>query len=214
MIRLREIAAVAGALAVSWAQAAEPVPYVSIQLGANDLSSWPATVNFGAGAQTGGSLSLDRGAHAGVALGRQTEKARFEVEYQHGRFDVTRQNLGAFTQATTGDGHYDALTLNAYRTFAINANFSAFAGAGIGWGSVSMPQGSMIGACNCFPAASKGGLLYQARLGGEYLIGNGHHLFTQYTWLSLPRSSSGSTPGVSYARRGVSALTVGYRKTF
>lgn len=210
----KAIGSMATIMATLVAQAAEPAPYVTLHLGGNDLSSWPATVNFGAGVQVNGGVSLDGGVHGGIALGRQTENARFEVEYQHGRFDVTRQDLGAFTQASAREGHYDALTLNAYRTFVVNDKFTAFAGAGIGWGSVSMPQGSPIGTCNCFVAASKSGFLYQGRLGGEYLMGGGHHLLAQYTWLSLPRASSGGTPGISYPRRGVNLLSIGYRKTF
>ncbi len=211
---LKAIGLGASAMAMQLAHAADPAPYVMLHLGANHLSSWPATVNFGAGVTANGQVNLDGGVHGGLAIGRQTENARFEAEYQHGKFDVTRQTLGTLTQAASGSGHYDALTANAYRTFAINTKLSAFAGAGIGWGRVSMPQGPRIGSCNCFPAASKGGLLYQARLGADYDMGNGHHLMAQYTWISLPRSTSGGAPSVSYPRRGVNVLSAAYRKTF
>jgi opacity protein-like surface antigen len=195
------------------ALSAQPGLYVGGHVGANNLKDWPASVDFGAGVSAPGSLTLDSGAHFGVFGGRQTENARFELEYQHGRFDLKGLELGGLTQAATGRGHYDALTANAYRTFALADRWTAFAGLGIGWGKVSLP-GASFGPCNCFPASSKSGLTYQARVGAEYELAPSHLVFAQASWLRLPRSSSGGSPGVSYARQGVASLGVGYRKTF
>jgi opacity protein-like surface antigen len=210
---LQALVLAAGTLA-GLAQAAEPAPYVMLHLGGNNLSPRPASVDFGAGVKTDGAVSLDGGAHAGLAVGRQTENGRFEVEYQHGSFDVTERSLGAARRAASDSGHYDALTANAYRTFAFTDKLSAFGGAGIGWGKTAIPQGARIGTCNCFPATSKGGLLFQARLGADYALGNGNHLMAQYTWISLPRAESGGSPSISYPRRGVNVLSAAYRKVF
>jgi opacity protein-like surface antigen len=148
-----------------------------------------------------------------VLGGRQTENARFEVEYQHGRFSLNSVELGGQTQAASGKGHYDALTFNAYRTLALADRWTAFAGLGLGWGKASLP-GANMGACNCFPSASKTGFAYQARLGAEYEVAPTHLIFAQASWLRLPRLSAGSAPGVSYSRQAVTSLNVGYRKTF
>ncbi len=195
------------------ALSAQPGMYAGGHLGANNLSGWPATVDFGAGVTTPGSVSLDSGAHFGAMVGHQTENARFELEYQHGRFDLTGLELGGLTAAASGRGHYDALTANAYRTFALADRWTGFAGLGIGWGRTKMP-GASFGACNCFPAASKSGLAYQARIGAEFELAPTHLIYGQLNWLSLPRLSGGGTPGVSYSRKGVSSISVGYRKMF
>jgi len=208
-------AALAAALLAAplFALAAQPGMYVGGHVGANNLGDWPASVDFGSGVGVDGSLSIGSGYHLGILAGRQTENARFELEYQYGRFDVEQLELGGLTQPASARGHYDALTFNAYRTFALATRWTGFAGLGIGWGKASLP-GAGFGPCNCFPAASKTGLAYQARFGAEYEVATGHLLFGQFSWLSLPGSSSGGTPSVTYPRHGVSSIGVGYRKTF
>ena len=189
--------------------------YLGAHIGRNALDSWPATVNFGAGVRTGAALSLDAGSHYGLILGRQTEKARFELEYQRGDLKLTGVRVGAASEAASGRLRYDAFTINAYRTHDFNADWKGFAGVGIGWGSVDLPAASFGGSCKCFPATSDSGLLYQGRLGLEYAVAPEHKLFAQYTWLRLPGADSGSvTPGVEYPNRTLGALSVGYRKTF
>lgn len=192
---------------------AQPGYYFGAHLGVNDASDWPAQVNFGAGVSTGGSADLKQGAQVGLALGRETENARFEVEYQHGRFKVERLHLGTQSQAADGSGHYDTLMLNAYRLVEFAPKWKGFAGAGIGWGRSALPQGS-IGACNCFAEASDSGLAYQLRVGAEYALAPDQQVFAQINWLRLPRASGGGTPGVTYGRNSVGALSVGYRKSF
>ncbi len=205
-------AAVAG-LALPFSAASQPVLYGGAHLGMNNMSSWPAQVNFG-GVTSTGRLSLDDSAHGGLMFGRQTENARFELEYQQGRIEISSAQLGPITQATDARGKYQVLMLNAYRTFLLRPNFNAFLGAGIGWGSVKLPALPPISGCNCFPAASDKGVTFQARVGAEYLMQGGHGLFLQYTALRLPGADSGGVPSVDYSRRTISAITAGYRKTF
>ena len=195
------------------AQATQPAYYAGAHLGQNNLSSWPAEVNFG-GPRASGRLSLDDGAHGGLMVGRQTENARFEVEYQQGRVDVSSVQLGPVTQGVDARGKYHVLMLNAYRTFVLRPSLTAYAGAGVGWSSVKLPGLPPINACNCFPAASKKGAAFQLRVGAEYLVAPGHGLFLQYTALRLPGPDSGGVPSVDYARRTIGALTAGYRATF
>jgi opacity protein-like surface antigen len=214
MMQSLRAASIAALLAAPLAAlAAQPGLYVGGHVGANNLSDWPASVDFGAGVSAPGSLSLDSGAHFGILGGRQTENARFEVEYQRGRFELNGLELGGLTQAASGSGHYDALTFNAYRTFALADRWAAFAGLGIGWGKAVLP-GASFGPCNCFPASSKSGFAYQARVGAEYELAPSHLIFAQASWLRLPSLSSGGSPGVSYARHSVTSLGIGYRKTF
>ena len=189
--------------------------YLGAHLGRNALDSWPATVNFGAGVRASGSLSLDPGGHYGLVFGRQTENARFEVEYQRGDLKLTGIRLGAGSEAAAGRVRYDALTVNAYRTHAFSPTWIGFAGVGVGWGSVDLPSATFGGSCKCFPATSDSGLLYQGRLGLEYVVATEQKVFAHYTWLRLPGADSSSlVPGVEYPRRGLGALSVGYRKSF
>lgn len=211
---LAATALVAMPLAAVAADPAKPAYYVGGHLGVNAMNSWPATVDFGAGVRVGGRLALDDGGHYGLAVGRQTEKGRFELEYQQGDLKLTGIQAGPVNQAADGRLRYEALTVNAYRTRAFDAAWKGFVGVGVGWGSVKMPGASFTGGCNCFPATSEGGFVYQGRLGLEYAFGEGHNAYAQYTWLSLPGADSGSTPGVDYPRRGIGALSIGYRKTF
>ena len=192
----------------------EAVYYAGGHLGVNLLGSWPGTVDFGGGIEVGGRLNLDQGEHYGLILGRQTEKGRFEIEYQRGGFDLTGASLGAVSRTVSGKGRYEALTLNAYRFRKLDEAWTAYVGVGIGWGRVRLPGADLGSVCNCLPAVSDGGFVYQGRLGLEYRFGDRHHLFGQYTWLNLPGPDSGGTPGVDYSRRGVGTLSIGYRRPF
>lgn len=190
------------------------IHYLGGHLGMNLTRGWPATVDFGGGVHAAGRLSLDRGGHQGLLAGRQTRNARFELEYQRGRMTLTGIALGPVDESAAGRVDYQALTFNAYRTHAFDASWTGFAGAGIGWGKVRLPDARFGNACHCFPEASGGGLVYQLRLGLERAVGDGHRLFAQYTWLSLPSADAGDAPGVAYPRHGVGSVSLGYRKTF
>lgn len=196
------------------AQAADPAYYVGIQGGTNNLKHLPATVSLGPGVSLPGHLVLDGDTQFGVVAGRQTENARFELEYQTGDFDITAIRLGPISQNVSNSGRYRALTLNAYRTQPIRGNWTGYAGLGIGWGKASLPQMGFTGGCNCFAAASESGLAYQGRAGLEYALDRRHNAFVQYTLLRLPKQASGGTPGTSYERRSVGIIGVGYRFGF
>ena len=196
------------------ADPAKPAYYVGGHLGVNALDNWPATVDFGAGVRVGGRMELDGGGHYGLVVGRQTEKGRFELEYQRGDSKLTGIQLGPLGEAASGRLDYEALTVNAYRTRAFDAAWKGFVGVGIGWGAVKMPGAGFTNGCKCFPATSEGGFVYQGRIGLEYAFGAGHNAYAQYTWLSLPGAASDGVPGIDYPRRGIGALSIGYRKTF
>ncbi len=219
LIRLKWLAltpALVTALALPFSAAAQPAQaanYAGVHLGQNNLNNWPAEVNFG-GVIAQGRLALDDGVHGGLLVGRQTDNARFEVEYQHGRIDVSSVQLGPVTQAAQARGRYQVLMLNAYRTFALLPSLSAYVGAGLGWSSVKLPRLPPINGCNCFPAASQKGAAFQARVGAEYLLAPGHGLFLQYTALRLPGPDFGGVPSVDYSRRTLGAITAGYRASF
>lgn len=204
----------ASVLLASGAWAAEPAMYVGLHAGANQLSDWSATVGLGGGVSLPGKLSLDSGGHVGIFAGRQTENARFELEYQAGRFDITAIQLGALRQNVSTSGRYQALTFNAYRTHPFSSSVTGYAALGIGWGSARLPQMGFTGGCNCFAGASKSGLAYLGRLGLEWKLAEPHQLFAQYTLLSLPKPAAAGTPSISYSRKRVDVLSVGYRYVF
>lgn len=202
------------AIAAGPASAAEPSNYAGVHLGANDLSSWPATVDFGADVRVDGRLDLDRGAHGGVMFGRQTERARFELEYQHGQAAIQSATLGPRSQSANGTARYDVLTVNAYRTQPITERFGVFAGLGLGWGSVTLPRLAPFNGCNCFSQAKRTGFVYQLRVGGEFDVSARDHVFLQYTSVRLPAPNAGGAPSIAYARRTAGVVGVGWRHNF
>lgn len=211
------IAAILSAFTPHFAHAEESVWYIGFQLGQNDVEAWQAKVDFGSGIKVDGGMDLDANGHVGVMLGKQSVDARYELEYQYGRFGLTRLNLGPLSEQMGGSGHYNALTLNAYRSFELGGNLNSFVGAGVGWGSSSLPQAAFSSGCNCFPQASNRDWVYQARLGLEYLFGKSNWAYAQYTWLRLPGATQdllSSGPGVDYPRRTVGILSLGYRRVF
>jgi len=217
LVKLGLAAVVASTGAAAFAQQAgsrQPHWYAGGHVGQNDLDHYDANVNFGGPVTTPGSLRLDKGLHFGLQVGRRTEKARFEVEYQHGRSNVEGVTLAAFSQAAGGRVRYNAFTFNAYRMFEINRQIEAFIGAGIGYGSVTLPTVGPIAGCNCFPGTSDNGFVWQLRLGADYEIRPMHTLTLQYTWLHLPSVSSGGTPGVNYSSKTLGAWGIGYRAGF
>ncbi|HUR87533.1 MAG TPA: outer membrane beta-barrel protein [Ramlibacter sp.] len=195
----------------------QPAYYLGLQGGQNNLrGAWDATVSLGPSVSLPGIATTKRGTHFGVLGGRQTEHARFEVEYQHGGFDITGLQLGPVSQAISAGGHYDALTANAYRVEPVwDKRVNIYAALGVGWGRVSMPQmGFTAPPCNCFVGSSKSGVTWLARAGAEYNLGEQDKLFLQYTYLALPRPGSGGTPGTEYSRKNVGAISLGYRHNF
>lgn len=193
---------------------AQPSMYVGAHLGQNNLSGWPAEVDFG-GVTAQGRLGLEDGAHGGVMIGRQIDNAyRYDVEYQQGRLDISSVSLGPVSRANSARGKYQALMLNGYRTFVLRPNLNLYAGAGIGWGSVKLPSLPPLNGCNCFTSASDKGFAFQVRAGAEYELSLGHRLFLQYTALRLAGSGSDTVPSVNYGRKTVSAITAGYRMNF
>jgi opacity protein-like surface antigen len=214
--RLTAIAAL-GACAAATAQTAQqPAYYGGLHGGVNNLNQWDGSVDFGVGVRIPGHVLVDRGAHFGVFGGRQTEHARFEAELQGGRFDINAIELGTQRQTQDASGHYEALTVNAYRVETIGQarRFDIYGALGVGWGRVSLPQMGFAGGCNCFAEAKKSGFTWLARAGVEYNFDERNHAFVQYTFLGLPRPGSGSSPGVEYNRKTIGAATVGYRRVF
>jgi opacity protein-like surface antigen len=214
--RLAALAAVAACGAALAQTAQQPAYYGGVHGGVNNLNQWDGSVDFGAGVRIPGQVSLDRGAHFGVFGGRQDEHARWEAELQGGRFDVNAIQLGTQRQSQDASGHYEALTLNAYRVEPIGQarRLDIYGALGIGWGRVSLPQMGFASGCNCFASASKSGLTWLARAGLEYNFDAQNKAFVQYTFLGLPRPGSGASPGVEYQRKTIGAATVGYRRVF
>jgi opacity protein-like surface antigen len=192
----------------------EPVNYWGIHGGVNTLDQLRARVDFGAGTPMEGQADLRRGLHGGLMAGRQTEHARYELEYEFGRFKVEHLSLGPVSQAANGKGDYQALFANAYRTEELIDDIDAFAGAGIGWGRMKLPRLGLGETCNCFGPASKSGFAWQLRAGMDYRVSSKAAVTLQYTLLKLPRPEAGGPPSVVYERKGFGALTLGYTRQF
>jgi opacity protein-like surface antigen len=222
MMTLKKIGLAAAALLALQAQAAEsgqdprsePVNYWGIHGGVNTLDELRARVDFGAGPPFEGRADLDRGLHGGLMAGRQTEHARYELEYEFGRFKVEHLSLGPVSQAADAHGDYQALFANAYRTEQLAEAIDAFAGAGIGWGRMKLPRLGLGDTCNCFGPASKSGFAWQLRAGLNYRISDKAAVALQYTWLNLPRPEAGGPPSIAYERKRFGAFTLGYTRQF
>lgn len=196
--------------------------YGSVQVGRNNLDEWKNQVRLGANVLLDGRAITNAGNVVGFVIGRQqlkTEDAqqaitRYELEYQRGRFDIKGVEVSVFSEAASGSGKYEALTLNAYRQKPWTENWSGYAGLGIGWGKADLPAIKTSIGCDCLGAASKSGAVFLARAGLEYRFNRHHNAFVQYTFLNMRGPSSGTTPGVDYARKWIGAASVGYRYLF
>lgn len=207
-------AAAAAALLAAQASAADPVRYWGAHAGMNTLKDWNAQVDFGFGTPLTGRADLDRGVHGGLMVGRQSEHARYELEYETGRIKVERLTLDPLSESVNGKGRYHALFANAYRTDRLTESVDSFVGGGIGWGRVKLPQLGLGQNCNCFGPASKSGFAWQLRAGLAYRLSEVSNVSLQYTWLSLPRPESEGPPGIRYDRERFGAVTLGYSRQF
>lgn len=195
----------------------EPRYYIGLHGGANQIKEWPAKVRLGAPVVLDGAVFTKVGYAGGIQIGRQTENARFELEYQQGGFKLKGIELGPVTESVSSEqGRYRALTLNAYRTGAFSERWGGYVGLGIGFGRAQLPAAGFSSGCDCFPKVSGNGLVLLARLGTEYKFdwaGN-HRAFLQYTWLSMRGPSTSGAPGIEYDRKVFGTLTLGYRYVF
>ena len=204
-------------LAAPGASHAEPAPaptsYIGLHVGGNTLEQWPAQVDFG-GVKLDGKLGLRHGVHAGLALGRNTEHARYELEYQRGQIKIDSLALGPLAQAVDARGHYETVMANLYRKQRISGKVGVFGGLGAGWGRSVLPQTGFNNGCNCFGAASGGAWVYQGRLGLDVFVKENQSAIVQFTRLRVPGAHAGGAPSADYARRWLSAVSVGYRVDF
>jgi opacity protein-like surface antigen len=218
MNMLKQLTLAAAALLTLSAQAAEtntdPVRYWGVHGGVNTLDQMHARVDFGAGTPFDGQADLARGLHGGLMAGRQTEHARYELEYEFGRFKVEHLTLGPVSQPADAHGSYQALFANAYRTEELADAIDAFAGAGIGWGRMKLPRLGLGETCACFGPASKSGFAWQLRAGLAYRVSSKAAVSLQYSWLNLPAPEADGPPAVAYERKRFGALTLGYARQF
>lgn len=190
-----------------------PAWYMAGHLGANNLDDWPATVDFG-GVKSNGQLGLERGSHAGLMVGRESEHARLELEFVHGRIKVDSIELGGLRETAGARGKYDAVLANVYRHDALTARLRAFAGIGVGWGRAELPLLRFSSGCECLGPAVRSGTAYQARLGLGYQPSTGHAFSIQYSHLSLIGPRRGGIPSVEYGRRSFGIFSAAYTHYF
>lgn len=218
MTILKKLSLAAAALLALQARAAEPAAeahdYWGIHGGMNTLDQLRADIDFGAGTPFDGQADLKRGAHGGLMAGRQTTHARYELEYEFGRFKVERLTLGSVSQPADAHGDYQALFANAYRTERLSEAVDAYAGAGIGWGRMKLPRLGLGATCACFGPASKSGFAWQLRAGLAYRVSNEAAVSLQYSWLNLPAPEADGPPAIVYDRKRFGALTLGYTRRF
>lgn len=202
----------AAMLACTQAGAADAVRYWGVHAGVNTPESWNAQVDYGSGRPVTARLDLDRGAHGGLMLGRQSGHARYELEYEAGRIEARRLTIGPRNAEVGARGRYQALFANAYRLAQLSESVEAFVGAGIGWGRATMPRVGLGDGCSCFGPASKSGFAWQLRAGLGYRVSARSSVSLQYTWLALSPPEAEGLPRVRYDRQRFGAVTLGYSR--
>ncbi len=176
--------------------------YWSAQAGLNNLSRWPAS---------DAELGLKRGPQFGIAWGKQHKRARYELEYQHGRINVEHASVGGIGGAVDSKGSYNVLTANALRQLPLNHAWSLYGGVGVGVGRTKLPHIGLPSACTCMAAAGKSGFAWQAKAGTELRVSNSGQAFLQLGWLSVPGPEASS---IDYPRRGFAVVGLGFRSHY
>ena len=197
----------AALLLLPLAVSAQESRYWSVQAGIDKLSRWPATVGIG-GPTVDAELALKRGPQFGLAWGKQNERARYELEVQHGRFAIEHASVAGIGNAVDAKGSYDVLTANALRQFPLTPSWSLYAGLGIGAGRAKLPHITLASGCKCMAGASKSGFAWQAKTGAEVRLSESRLAFLQLGWLSVPGPEAST---MRYPRRGFAVLGLGLR---
>lgn len=190
----------------------DPIKYFGIHGGINNVKSWDAQVDFG-GPKVDAALVLDRGAHLGFKLGRKYTRARYELEYQYGRIEIDRASVAALVQGQSANGSYHVATVNALRYRPVNAELSVYAGVGVGFARVSLPDLS-VASCKCLVESDRTGFAWQARVGAERRVSEKGFLIAQLGWLAIPGPRAKGSSGVSYEKKGFATVNVGYRREY
>ncbi|GKS70388.1 hypothetical protein W03_23920 [Nitrosomonas sp. PY1] len=188
--------------------------YLGIQGGTHFLDNWSADVKLNETVNLRGKVDFSDRFQVGGFVGRQTKNARFEVEYQHGFYDIANITLGRIHSDSNGDGNYQVATFNAYRKVNFFKDFSAFLGGGVGWGRSTVSHANFNPHCDCFGSAQKDGFAYQGRVGLEYQFHKNHHFFAQYTFLHLDGPTGAGKNQIEYDNKWVSIFGAGYRYSF
>lgn len=194
------------------AEAVSPY-YGGVHLGLHDLGHWPATVDFG-GVRSEGQATLKGSLHGGLLVGRRTEHARFELEWQRGLLPVKGVTLGPVSQGADASGHYQAFTLNALRTLPLGERWLGLVGGGIGRGRATLPKVAFDNGCQCFAGAGRSATTYQARVGAEYLADARWRPQFSLSWLHLSGPQAAGRPAIQYASRGVVSFNAGVLMQF
>ncbi len=206
LTRASRTLAAAALLLLPLTASAQESRYWSVQAGVNDWSRWPATLTVG-GRHIDAELDLKHGPQFGLAWGKQHARARYELEYQHGRFAIERASAAGMSSAIDARGSYDVLTANALRAFPLTEDWSLVAGLGIGGGRARLPKIELASRCTCMAAISASGFVWQAKTATEVRISPTTLAFLQVGWLNVPASGASAN---GHAHRGL-AVGLGLR---
>jgi hypothetical protein len=194
---------------------AEPVfNYIAGSIGKHDISRWDAKVDLGNDVVFPGEVKIDDKPAFSLLAGRQYENSKYEIEYQRGGYKASEIMLNGLTQGVSSSGSYQALTLNAYRLHEFRHDLEGSLGIGVGWGEAKLPQLGFNAGCQCFPAASNSGFVWQLRVGFEYRVGQLNRLGISYTYLFDMKGpeSMGETPRISYPDKDIGTLAITLRR--
>ncbi len=184
-------------------------------------------VSLGGGVQVAGSTDHGTARAGALAIGHEWRRlrdgeaprhVRLEGEWWSARLPRESVRLGT-TTAHAGDAvRAQALFVNGLVRLATTEHSRWWAGAGLGWASVRVPDGSALfpafASCGCLRAESGSGLAWRLKLQGERAVSEHAAVFAELAYTRLPTAGGGSAPAASYGGWGVTTVGVGVRLRF
>lgn len=240
-MKLAQALTLAGVLAVSGQAAAQtsskaeaPLWYVQGQGSVLQDLEPSVTAKLGGPVSLTGTQSLSSGRAASLAVGRQMSYVkdngdavplRLEVEAWAGRYDRSSVSLGMLTVKPNDRIDADVQFLNAaVRLMGTDEKYKAtnspagqlWLKVGIGYGSVSYPDGSGNAGCRCLRSAKGSGASQQLQVSYERYLNEDIVVFGQVGRVWLPSAASALVAGsqTSYERLTVDAASLGLRYLF
>lgn len=143
---------------------------------------------------------------------------RYRAELEAVLLRMTRSDYNAgLLQVKPGDRlSTQALFANGYVRLIGKGTARLWAGAGLGYARLSLPDARQIAACACLGPAKGKGLAYQGKLTAEIRLSPRLQLVTEGAFVNLPglRTAERPSPVATYAKTQVITTNAGLRLSF
>ena len=158
-------------------------------------------------------VDVDEGADA---LDHRVPRYRVEVEGLMLRAKRASFTAGALNVVPNDQLSANVLFANGYLHLLGKGTARLWAGAGIGYASVSLPDARQIASCSCLGPAEGSGLAYQGKVVAEVRLAPSLLLVTEGAYVNLPGLSTAErpVPVATYAKTRAVTTNVGFRLKF